>query len=111
MLSAEVPFLVSRAAHWCIRLLFYALPAPIGDTGESEIRAVSKKGYVVILRRRTGKATSYGNPSEYMRDLTFSYCSSKICHQPECGNALSKEMPICSSLMPFRPWVAGLGVY
>jgi hypothetical protein len=40
-----------------IAFLRYAPSPPlIGDAGGSEILAVSKQGYVVILRRRTGKA-------------------------------------------------------
>jgi hypothetical protein len=37
------------------------VPPPIGDAGGSEILAVSKQGYVVILKRRTDKATRRRN--------------------------------------------------
>jgi hypothetical protein len=45
-------------------LLFYAVPPPIDSTGGCEIPVVLKQGYVVILRRRTGKATRGGIAGE-----------------------------------------------
>jgi hypothetical protein len=40
-----------------------------GEAGESEIRAVSKQGYVVTLRRRTGEATRMDEDKQRYNDI------------------------------------------